>query len=1121
MLGFGRKQEGSNRLRIWRILSGMLLAVSASAADETARREFFEGKIRPVLVQHCLSCHGGERPQGALGLDHQAAWKAGGKSGPAIIPGDPAKSLLLRVIRQEAGVMPMPLGGKKLPPETISAFEEWIRTGAFDPRDKPAPVTAVTKTWQETYNERRVWWSLQPLARVALPAVKQTSWSTQAIDRFLLAKMEAAGLRPAPSADRNTLIRRLSFVLTGLPPTPEEVTAFVSDRDPKAYENLVSRLLNSPHFGEHWARHWMDVVRYSDTYGYESDVPAKGAWRYRDYLIRAFNEDVPYDQFVREQVAGDLLPAPRVNPRTLINESMTGPMFYQMGEKREGDSLQFNGIHQEMINNKIDAFSKSFQAMTVGCARCHDHKLDAISQNDYYAMAGMFMSSRWVANTLDTPQRNRETFGRLAALKPTIREAVSRWWLDSIGEIPKRLEEARLEAAKPKPEKKGSKPEKKEPEKTDSIEDPLHIWKQLQASPSVPDTWRKLSESYTAARKARIEANARDYVTIADFRAGVPAGWGIDGVGLQNGPVRSGEFAVALEGTAAIDMVMPAGLFTNSLSNRLNGAVRTPFLNHAGAKKLSIQAAGGYLSSVSEFVDNAFMTERQTYLNSNQTQWKPLFPVGGSSGDMPKTDQEKAEMRIWSEVATKASNPNYPPRTGLIRKYANVEQEGDPRSWFGVTRVVAQKGSDPPADELARFESLFAGDAPADLAEAGMRFQQWAETAIKAWARNDANEDHVWILNWLIATNLTPNKIEDREAVHSLVSDYRAIEKQIADPETVNGMADMDPGRDYRVNIRGVYEDMGDRVPRGYVKVLSGERAGPAPKGSGRLELAHLVASPDNPLTARVFVNRIWYWIYGTGIVGTTDDFGHIGDRPSHPELLDYLAGEFIGQGWSVKTLLRSIVLSEAFRQAGTISPESREADPLNRLLSHFPLRRLEAESIRDSLLAVSSHLDRQLYGPTIDPPRLKIDEEKRLFPGPVDGKGRRSLYIRMSIMEPPRFLATFNQPAPKLPMGRRDRTNSPAQALALMNDPFVAGEAEFWAKALLNQPHRNPEERITAMFRRAFSRNPEDAELARWTKMAASFAPADSGGDIMNRLEVWKVVAHCVFNAKEFIYVP
>jgi len=1122
------------RCRIW--CAGLLAVLSGTvplaAAEEAAVRENFESRIRPVLVQHCLSCHSGEWPQGGLRLDHRAGWEAGGKLGPAIIRGEPDKSPLIRAIRQEDGVTPMPLGGKKLPSETIAAFEEWVRTGAFDPRDRPAAApAAVSKTWQETYNERRKWWSLQPVLRPPIPAVKQTLWPRQPVDRFVLARMEAAGLTPAPRADRVTLLRRLSFVVTGLPPTPEELDAFLADRSPQAYEKLVNRLLGSAHFGEHWARHWMDVVRYSDTYGYESEIPAKNAWRYRDYLIRAFNDDVPFDQFLREQIAGDLLPSPRINPASQINESVIGTMFYLMGEMREGDSLQFNGIHQEMVNNQIDAFSKAFQALTVGCARCHDHKLEAVSQRDYYAMAGMFMSSRWVSNTLDTPERNRVTLQRLAVLKPKIHEAVAEWWLESVADLPKRLETAEPEQdKKPPAEKKADDKTAKELEKDEKppMENPLYIWFELKAAQakgeSVSAAWQKLAESYESARKQRMESNARDYVTIANFSEGAPAGWSIDGVGLRQGPVSSGDFAVSLEGSSAIKMLMPAGLFTNSLSPRLNGVLRTPLLSYTNGKRLSIQAAGGDLSTVSQIVGNAFMTERQVYLKTIQPQWAKLSLADGGSPDMPRTEEEKAEMKVCAEVATKTSNPNFPPRIGLIQKVATFEQERDPRSWFGVTRVVEHSNDKPPADELARFESLLAGEPPVDLDAAALRFQGWAKTAIDAWSRGGATADHVWIINWLIEKNLLPNKMEEREPVRLLVNYYRSIEKQIADPQTVNGMADLDPGRDYRLNVRGVYEDLGERVPRGYVEVLAGKRSG-VPKNSGRLELANRVASGANPLTARVFVNRVWHWIFGTGIVATTDDFGHLGEKPSHPELLDYLASEFVASEWSVKKLVRSLLLSQTFRQSGNISAKAHEADPLNRLLSHYALRRLEAESIRDSLLAVSSRLDRQLFGETIDPSRTKEQSNLRLFSGPLDGNGRRSLYIKMTIMDVPKFLAVFGQPSPKVPTGRRDKTNSPAQALALLNDPFVAGQAEFWAKSLIEQPHRDPQQRLTAMFRRAFGRDPNAAELARWSEIANDFARMHEGESNspdapMKSIDVWKDVAHTMFNAKEFIYV-
>ena len=1039
----------------------------------------------------------------------------------------------------------MPLGSAKLDPAVIKAFEEWVSIGAPDPRDSPSASPEKgrekEKTWSEIFEERSHWWSLQPVKRPAVPEVEQGQWSDQPVDRFILARLESEGLAPAPRAERHVLLRRLSFTLTGLPPTPEDVSAFLDDRRPGAYERAVDRLLASPHFGERWARHWMDVVRYSDTYGYEWDIPAKGAWRYRDYLIRAFNQDVPFDQLAREQIAGDLLPAPRINPDEQINESRIGPMFYQMGEKRHGDSLQFNGISQEMLNNKIDAFSKAFQAMTVACARCHDHKLDAISQKDYYALAGVFMSSRWVANTLDTRDRNRHTFDRLSALKPRLRQAVSKWWLEDSAGIPRYLRAA-LACVNGDPNAtalaQGLDPVRlaawdevvadADAATDPPLENPIYTWLQLNRAVMQGETvraaWRRLAQDYSQASRERDQSNASEFEVIADFRKGVPDGWSVDGVGLRQ--VESGDFAVALDGRKAVKVLFPAGLYSNSLSPRLNGAIRTPYLNHSGRKHLSMQVAGGDFSAHRLIVDNAFLTERQQYLKDPEPYWVRLSTTAAAKTNRPQTELEVEEARIYVEVATKTSNPNFPPRVNLGGE-CTEEQARDPRSWFGITRALLHDKEAEPADELTRFQSLFAGDPPADLEAAASRYQQWLANSLQAWADGRASEDDVRLINWMLTNRLLPNNLEAHEPARRLVTAYAKIEKQLTDPWTVNGMADLDAGNDYRLNRRGVYEDLGDNVARGYVEVLAGERDTSNRNGSGRLDLAEHVANSRNPLTARVFANRIWHWVFAAGLVTTPDDFGHLGDRPSHPELLDYLADWFIENGWSTKKLVRLLVTSQTFQQSNAVSARGRDADPNNRLLHYYRPRRLDAESIRDSLLAVSGRLDQHIFGRPINPYRSNEDPQKRLFSGPLDGDGRRSVYVKMTIMEPPKFLATFNQPSPKIPTGARDVTNVPAQALALLNDPFVAQQAEIWARRLIDSPHASREERLSDMFLVAFGREPAPRELARWHKAVDDIAglyqdvpEKRPSADVMNSLPVWKDVAHAMFNAKEFLYV-
>ncbi len=1084
---------------------------------DRVRREFFEAKIRPVLAAHCQACHGAQKKQGGFRVDWREPFLRGGDSGPAFEPGHPEESLLLRVLNHSEPGLEMPKKAAKLPADVVKDFRTWIADGAYDPRDKkPTKDESGLIEWRAKLAERQGWWSLHPVSRPKVPDPKSSAWSKNPVDRFLFAKLEAVGLDPAPPADRSVLARRLSFVLTGLPPTPDEMRAFLEDRDSTegAYGRLVERLLASPHFGERWARHWMDVVRYGDTYGYEWDMPAKGAWRYRDYLIRAFNADVPFDQLVREQIAGDLLLKPRINPTDQINESLIGPMFYQLGEKRHGDSAEFDGIHQEMLHNKIDAFSKAFQGVTVGCARCHDHKLDAVSQRDYYALAGVLMSPRWVTRTLDTPDRNAAALARLRRLKRELRIALSTVWLEGSSRWP---DDWLVLGTYPFPTsawQKAVTAAGAEP----AWENPLKAWVEIQRvahkKGDLAASWKTLTTSFREENRLRTESNAKTFQVVADFRTGAPPGWSIDGVGLQDGPVRSGDFTVALEGPSAIGAVLPAGLFTNALSPRLNGAIRTPFLKEFPEPWLSLETCGGEFSAERTVVDNAFLTERQTYLARRDPAWSSYPPLPELSG-----------RHVYREVATKTSNPNFPPRIGLGGDCSNA-QIADPRSWFGITRAVISKTQATPRDELSRFRGFFEGTAPNSMAELADKYACWLRSSVTRWGQDQATDDDVAILNWLLDQKLLPNRSDGESSTRTqaLVAEYRQVEKTVLEPQTVHGMADIDPGFDYRLNIRGEYDQLGPAVPRGYLGVLarSDSPAAVHDPRSGRLELASQIASAKNPLTARVYVNRVWQWIFGTGLVTTPDDFGRLGALPSHPELLDFLATHFVEHDWSTKDLVRLLVTSAAFQQSGAANSKAVEVDPGDRLLHHFPLRRLEAEEVRDAILAASGRLDRNLFGPPVDPHRSSEDPQKRLYSGPVDGLGRRSIYTKLTIMEPPRFLATFNQPPPKIPSGRRDVTSNPSQALTLLNDPFVLGQASFWANRVVASSSRSTDARLVRMFLEALGREPQKEELDRWRTLVLDLANDRhvSIGDVPNSVAVWADVAHSFFNIKEFLYV-
>jgi len=1069
------------------------------AADKAAENELFETHIRPILIQHCYECHSAatDEPEGGLRLDWREPLLQGGDTGPAVIPGNAEESLLIDALRHETIEMPPE---HQLDEQVIANFVRWIDRGAHDPRDAaPDPSTVGDLTWEAQLAERKQWWCLQPVANPPLPAVENTVWSQQPVDQFILAKLEQQQLTPASIADAATRLRRATLALTGLPPTPAEQQEFLNDTSPQAWQHLIDRLLASPQFGERFARHWMDVVRFTDTYGYEWDIPAKGSWRYRDYLIRAFNDDLPFDQLVREHIAGDLLPEPRINEDQQINESLIGLMFYQMGEKRHGDSADFNGVHQEMLDDKINTFSKAFQAITINCARCHNHKLDAVSQNEYYALAGVFMNSRWVTNTLDTPERNREVIAKLQSIKLELRQQLAELWLSDINGL------TASKLTNPPSEKENA------PELT--LRDLNYPWQQLLAAgDNLSAQWDTLAKQYAAEQQQRTVNNAEHFTVVADFRNGVPQGWDVDGVGLSE-TTACGDFAVALDGTQAIRQILSGGLFTNALSPRLNGAIRTPHLAGFDQTYLSFEYSGGDFSANRTIFENGFLTERQKYLDSPTPAWLRL-----------STHPEYRAHHVYHEIATKTSNPNFPPRMGLSKPDVNAEQISDPVSWFGVSQVLLHNIDAQPQDELECFSGLFTGEPPQTTTDVAKKYAAWFRRAIESWAADSSDQTDVRILNWMIQHDIVTNSSDSAKhaEIAQLVSQYRDVEKQLLTPQTINGMAEIDPGFNYRLNIRGDYDLLGDEVPRGYLRALTGSKQGFDTAGSGRLELAQLVANPENPLTARVFVNRVWHWLFGLGIVDTPNNFGKLGGQPSHPELLDYLATRFVQENWSLKNLVRTIVLSQTWQQSSLSTEVAQQKDPINRLLHHFPVRRLEAETVRDSILAASDQLDLKLYGLPIDPPRVNEDPQKRLVSGPLDGNRRRSIYTKITIMEPPQFLATFNQPQPKIPTGKRDVSNTPLQSLSLLNDDFVNQQATRWAEALVATNHPDIPTRLNQMFRRGFARPPTTKEVARWQAATLEIATLHEvpPEKILANLAVWKDLAHAIFNTKEFIYV-
>ncbi|MCA9075247.1 MAG: PSD1 domain-containing protein [Planctomycetaceae bacterium] len=1080
-----------------------VIAVSVRA-DESV--DFFETNIRPVLVKHCYECHSSTSTEakGGLLVDFREGLLKGGESGPSVVPHQPDESLLLAAMRHESFEMP-PSG--KLPEQVIADFEQWIKDGAVDPRDEPpSPTQAAEMLWKEQLAERRDWWSLQPPEFHSPPQVDDEQWSREPVDQFVWSAMDEAGLSPVESANATTLLRRLSFVLTGLPPTPEQVASFPAAYEAKAelaLETLVDELLDSPQFGERFARHWMDVIRYTDTYGYEWDNPARGSWEYRDYLIRAFNEDVGFDQLIREQIAGDLLAVPRINSEAGLNESMIGPMFFHLGEHRHGSSLAFNGIHQDMVNNKIDAFSKAFLAMTVACARCHDHKLDAISQADYYALAGVFMSPRWTARVIDAPGKHDQQIEELKQLREEIHRELASLWQSNT---------TRLQAAELR-----SWAESQASSWTDAKLDEMYypLAKLVGTTDdTIVETWSTLEAEWQTAREQRAESNAAGFTVLTDFsEPGLPDGWVAEGDGMVHGYVNDGMPLVSLADGKLVERMLPRGYHTHALSSKLAGAVRLPSQDAVPGQFVSLELQGGEWAGSLVVPQNAFQNEPLSFLggNSDTSSWVTV------------TDEtlKNGVCRVLTEIDTATLHPNFPPRTGLA-KVGEVTLPDDDlginkRSWFSLTKVVTHDAAGTPTPTLDEFAPLLTEDSPVDVDDAWQRVSAWLTEAVTRWSTNVPTTADVRLMNWLVSQELLPNRPDDSPVIASLVERYRDVENRIDYSRSVISMDERGVTPvDYRLNVRGDVDNEGPAIPRGFLEVFADTYGVGETTGSGRLELAEYLSSPDNPQTARVYVNRVWQWVFGTGIVATPSDFGKLGDRPSHLELLDWLALQFMSEGWSTKKLIRRLVLSQTFRQSGTVTDSARESDPDNRLLHHFPTRRLEAEALRDSLLFVSGELDAQLYGPPIHPPRLVEDGAKRLLSGALDSEGRRSIYMQMSIMDPPKFLVCFNLPDLKLPTGRRDVTNVPVQALALLNDPFVVQMSEKWGERLIADDSASAEQRVRAMFVRALGRSPGDRELRRWTDAVADFSQSD---ELMTDTNAWTELAHAMFNTKEFLY--
>ncbi len=828
-------------LAVWLGLAGWLTIGSAdepaaSSGDKAEQLAFFEAKIRPVLIRHCYDCHSEADgvAEGGLTLDTRAGLLAGGRRGPAIVPGEPDKSLLVAALNHAEADLAMPPKSPNLPAAVIADVRRWIGDGAIDPRDAGQPPLVLDA------EAARQHWAYQPPRKADPPEVTDAAWPRQPLDQFILAALEQADLAPRPDAEPATLLRRVHFDLVGLPPTLEDRGRFLQAVEQRGLDEAladeVDRLLETPQFGERWGRHWLDVARFAESSGKEANVGFPDAWRYRDYVLDAFQADIPFDRFLTEQLAGDLLPAEDPHERTRL---LVATGFLALGPKNldEMSEVQFRA---DLIDEQIDTVSQAFSASTIACARCHDHKFDPFSMQDYYALAGVFASTQTYFGTYVSPT-NR------------------------LGGKPLKLPRA--------------------------------------AKPTI-------------------------------FHRGIPA-----------------------ERVAAL-----------------------------------------------------------------------------------KAERQELADRMAAGVA-------------------------------------------------ALFMALAYGRDPED--------EFTLSEALRIFWRMGAIDGQL-------------NRVDDRGRPLPLAL----------------GVLDAEQVIDAPLLERGEIDRPGSPVPRRVPEALQGDEPPTMPAdASGRLELAAWLADPAHPLTARVWVNRVWSKVYGAGLVRTVDNFGTTGEAPSHPELLDFLAVELVEDGWSTKRLLRRLLLSRTYRQSSQFDRAAFEVDPDNRLLWRASKRRLDAEAIRDAMLAVAGTLQTErpsgsLVATTIGERPISLIGLNPRVPKDLDDGPHRSVYLPVIRDRLPDVLDLFDFAEPSLVTGQREATNVPLQALYLMNSPFVTAQAQALAQRLTQeQPDDTPEALIERAFLLCFGRLPDDDER----RLAILFltpeeADAAAGQDLQASAdERWQALCQALLMTAEF----
>lgn len=938
--------------------------------------EFFEKRVRPLLANKCFACHGSKLQMADLNLSTAPAFFKGSDNGPIILKGEPENSKLIEAVGYQ-GKIKMPPSGK-LRDDEIADLVAWIKMGAPWPDADLAVLPAEKPKEYKFTEEQKNFWTFRPIKDSAPPPVKDRSWCKSPIDRFILAELEKKGLAPAKPAGKLALLRRATFDLTGLPPTEKEIQEFLNDPTPSAFAKVVDRLLSSPRYGERWGRHWLDVARYADSAGADEDIRYPYAYRYRDYVIEAFNKDLPYNEFVKQQLAGDLLPVAKPEEVNVTGIVATG--FLQVGPKLLAEQDKPKMVY-DMVDEQIDVTARAFMGLTVACARCHDHKFDPIPTRDYYSLASIFASTKSLS-------------------------------------------------------------------KVDSLVSQLYF------APLVP---KETADRYNQAQE-KITAKQEDIQEVIDAEA-------------------------ARHGSALLAKLPEYLVAAWQYENRPGSMANIKISEFAQSHQLDETVLERWIEYLKPTVDVRPHLKRWYQVSEAAT-----LKAGGASEArnlLPEPPSELVEVALEYQKELQVRSSEY------------VQIVAD---WRQKVREARRQGMMPPEKpifEVAKYRFLtdvIAEKGPMALPEKDSE-KQFSEPSKFGLARL-------------------------RKELETL--------KQASPPEPPMACAVTEGAIvQQRVLVRGNWANPGEEAPKQFLRIIAGENQTPITQGSGRLQLAEWLIRPEHPLTSRVMVNRLWQWHFGEGLVRTPSNFGKLGETPSHSELLDFLAKQFVEKGWSTKDMHRLVMLSSTYQMSSEPSKKAAEIDPQNRLISHMNRRRLDVEEIRDGMLSLTGELDLAMGG-TLQS-GFGTDEENsvsRLSINPNVTK-RRTVYLPMRRSNLSSILNLFDFGDATTPGEGRARTNVAPQALYMMNGSAVSDRARQFARNLLaSESKYDDSRRIETAYMLALGRSPDINEIKESLQYIESYKKKfqvdakANGTEVSAMIEAWQSLCHVLLSSNEFIYV-